>query len=382
MSVEYPARPLTRRSHIWRYALCLVISAIGWGSVFDNQWDHHRGLWWLDLAVGSLAYVAVFYRRRNPLATALLLNAAAAVSGFAAGPAVLAAVSLASRRVYREIVLVGLVSFSAGITFTKIEPQQHQDTWWLDIVVNLVATVAILGWGLYIGSRRELVARLHAEVAQAAAEQELRADQARGAERSRIAREMHDVLAHRISQISMRANAVMFREDLSAEQLREQVGVIQANANEALADLRSVLGVLRDPASGAPLDRPQPTFGDLASLVADEIAAGASVTLTTDVEGDVPELAGRTAYRIVQEALTNSRKHAPGAAVTVAMTGAPRDGLTLLIRNPLGFASSGTPGSGLGLVGLRERAELAGGRLDAGREMSSWVIRGWIPWEK
>jgi signal transduction histidine kinase len=180
----------------------------------------------------------------------------------------------------------------------------------------------------------------------------------------------------------MRANAVMFREDLTTEQLREQVGVIQANANEALADLRSVLGVLRDPASGAPLDRPQPTFADLASLVADEVASGAAVSLTTDVEGDVPELAGRTAYRIVQEALTNARKHAPGAAVTVAVSGNPGDGLTLVIRNPLGFASSGTPGSGLGLVGLRERAALAGGRLDAGREMSSWVIRGWIPWEK
>lgn len=381
MPPETPAPPLTWRSHAWRYLLCLAISAIGWGSVFDKQWHEHRALWWLDLGVGALAYVAVAFRRRSPLSSALLLNAAAAVSGLAAGPAVLAAVSLASRRVYREIALVGLVSFSAGISFTKLEPQQHQDTWWLDVVVNLVATVAILGWGLYIGSRRELIARLHAEVAQAAAEQERRTEQARSAERGRIAREMHDVLAHRISQVSMQANAIMFREDLSAEQIREHVGVIQANAAEALADLRSVLGVLRDPASGAPLDRPQPTFGDLAELVADEVAAGASVTLRTDVEGDVPELAGRTAYRIVQEALTNARKHAPGATVAVDVSGSPAEGLTLVIRNPLGF-SSRTPGAGLGLVGLRERAELVGGRLDAGRELSAWVIRGWIPWEK
>jgi signal transduction histidine kinase len=369
------------RSHAWRYALCLVISAIGWGSVFDKQWNEHRSLWWLDLGVGVLAYVAVAFRRRSPLSTALLLNAAAAVSGLAAGPAVLAAVSLASRRVYREIALVGLVSFCAGISFTRIEPQQHQDSWWLDLVVNLVATVAILGWGLYIGSRRELIARLHAEVAQAASEQERRADQARTAERSRIAREMHDVLAHRISQVSMQANAIMFREDLTADQIREHVGVIQANAAEALTDLRSVLGVLRDPASGAPLDRPQPTFADLPELVASEVGAGASVTLRTDVDGDVPELAGRTAYRIVQEALTNARKHAPGAAVHVDVSGSAADGLTLVIRNPLGF-SSRTPGAGLGLVGLRERAELVGGRLDAGRELSAWVIRGWIPWEK
>lgn len=381
MPTETPAPPLTWRSHAWRYALCLAISAIGWGSVFDKQWHEHRGLWWLDLGVGCLAYAAVAFRRRSPLSFALLLNAAAAVSGLAAGPAVLAAVSLATRRVYREMALVGLVSFSAGIAFTKIEPQQHEDSWWLNVLVNLVATVAILGWGLYIGSRRELIARLHAEVAQAAAEQERRSDQARTAERGRIAREMHDVLAHRISQISMQANAIMFREDLSAGQIREHVGVIQANAAEALADLRSVLGVLRDPASGAPLDRPQPTFADLTELVAGEVTAGASVTLRTDVHGDVPELAGRTAYRIVQEALTNARKHAPGATVQIDISGGPADGLTLVIRNPLGF-SSRTPGAGLGLVGLRERAELVGGTLDAGRELSAWVIRGWIPWEK
>ncbi len=381
MPAETTAPPLTWRSHAWRYALCLVISAIGWGSVFAQQWRDHRGLWWLDLGVGLAAYVAVARRRQQPLEIALILNAAAAVSGLAAGPAVLATVSLATRRVYREVTLVGLVSFCAGIAFVNYQPQSHDDAWWVDILINLVATTAIIGWGLYIGSRRELIARLQAEVAEAAADQERRADQARTAERSRIAREMHDVLAHRISQISMQANAIMFREDLPAEQLREHVAVIQTNAAEALADLRSVLGVLRDPSSGAPLDRPQPTFGDIPELVAEEVAAGASVSLHTDVEGDVPELAGRTAYRIVQEALTNARKHAPGATVQVTVSGNAANGLTLVIRNPLGF-SSRTPGAGLGLVGLRERAELVGGRLDAGRELSVWVIRGWIPWEK
>ena len=374
--------PLTVWSHVWRLILCAAFSGLALSSVAVDLWQDHRGWFWLGVVLGIASFVIVPFRRRQPLAVALLLGVLSTFSGLAAGPSVLAAVSLATRRRYREIALIAVFSIIGSAVYVHIPAGQSEDPFWVSTTANIAATAALLGWGMFIGSRRELVGRLHAEVAQAAAEQELRADQARGAERSRIAREMHDVLAHRISQISMRANAVMFREDLSAEQLREQVGVIQANANEALADLRSVLGVLRDPASGAPLDRPQPTFGDLASLVADEIAAGASVTLTTDVEGDVPELAGRTAYRIVQEALTNSRKHAPGAAVTVAVTGAPRDGLTLLIRNPLGFASSGTPGSGLGLVGLRERAELAGGRLDAGREMSSWAIRGWIPWEK
>lgn len=382
MTAEHPAPPLTWRSHLWRYLLCVAISAIGWGSVWNGQWSEHRVLWWIDLGIGSAAYVAVAFRRRHPLVFAVVLNAAAAFSGLAAGPAVLSAVSLATRRSYREIALTGVVSFAAGLTFVHVQPQQHQDSFWLDVLINLVATVAILGWGLYIGSRRELIWTLQSEVARAAAEQSLRADQARGAERSRIAREMHDVLAHRISQVSMQANAIMFREDLTAEQIREHVAVIQANANEALTDLRSVLGVLRDPSSGAPLDRPQPTYADVATLIADEVAAGSSITLESTVDGDVPELAGRTAYRIVQEALTNARKHAPGATVKVSVRGNAREGLTVEIRNPLGFAPSGTPGAGLGLVGLRERAELVGGRLDAGRELSTWVIRGWIPWEK
>jgi hypothetical protein len=150
---------------VWRYALCLVISAIGWGSVFEMQWQDHRSLWWIDLVVGAVAYVVVAFRRRYPLAIALIISAAAAVSGLAAGPAVLATVSLATRRVYREIIAVGLVSYAAGLVFVNVEPQQHDDSWWLEVVVNLVVTVAILGWGLYIGSRRELISTLHAELA-------------------------------------------------------------------------------------------------------------------------------------------------------------------------------------------------------------------------
>jgi signal transduction histidine kinase len=94
----------------------------------------------------------------------------------------------------------------------------------------------------------------------------------------------------------------------------------------------------------------------------------------------VPDVVGRTAYRIVQEAITNARKHAPASAIGVAMSGSPDDGLEVVVRNGFGLGPSSTPGAGLGLVGLAERAELAGGRLSHGVEGGSFVLRAWLPW--
>ena len=123
-----------------------------------------------------------------------------------------------------------------------------------------------MAWGMYIGSRRELLWSLRQRAERAESEQGLRAAQSRSNERERIAREMHDVLAHRISQISMHAGALAFREDLTAEEMRDSAGVIQAKAHEALTDLRGVLGVLRDE-SGELTHAPLPTYADLPALV-------------------------------------------------------------------------------------------------------------------
>ena len=374
--------PLTVWSHVWRYALCLVISGFAWGSVVPDQWDSHRTLFWLDIGLGAAAYPLVYFRRRWPLPIALILNARAAFSGIAAGPACLATVSLASRRVWWQLAVLGVVSLASGELFVDIQPTQDPDAAWVDIAVNLVATVALLGWGMYIGSRRELLWTLRDQVQKAQQERDLRADQARTSERGRIAREMHDVLAHRISQVSMHANALMFRDDLTAEQMRESVAVIQEKANEALVDLRSVLGVLRDPATGQLLDKPQPTYADLTELVDEERESGMHVEYADllDAGAHVPDVTGRTVYRIVQEALTNARKHAPGALVSITLAGSEPEGVDILVRNPIGFGIT-TPPSGLGLVGLRERAELRGGRLNHGRDGSTFVLHGWIPWE-
>jgi signal transduction histidine kinase len=94
----------------------------------------------------------------------------------------------------------------------------------------------------------------------------------------------------------------------------------------------------------------------------------------------MPDHVGRTLYRIVQEGMTNAAKHAPGCNLRIEVHGSPDDGVTVELRNPLGVRTGSTPGAGLGLVGLTERAELRGGRLEARREDSTWVLRGWIPW--
>jgi signal transduction histidine kinase len=153
-----------------------------------------------------------------------------------------------------------------------------------------------------------------------------------------------------------------------------------------LEDLREVIGVLRDEASGDSPDRPQPTLADLPALVDESRQAGMRVRLDQRVAdlAAVPRGIGRSAYRIVQEGLTNARKHALRATVDVTVSGAPGDGLTVEVRNPSPVgagASPAIPGAGTGLVGLAERANLAGGRLEHGRTASGeFRLWAWLPW--
>jgi signal transduction histidine kinase len=355
-----------------------AICALGLASVPA----HWHGAWLgVDIALGVAALVMVRWRRRWPLPVALLTSALSGVSGLAAGPAVLAAVSLATRRVYWQVAVVALASVAFAQAFTTMQPD-NGDPWWVNLIINVVVTAGILGWGLYIGSRRELVWTLEQRAERAEAEQELRVSQARGNERARIAREMHDVLAHRISQISLHAGALGFRSDLDADGLRANATVIRDLANDALTDLRGVLGVLRDVETGELANAPQPTWADLPALVDQAREAGLHVELSDRLPGSepVPDVVGRTLYRIVQEGITNAGRHAPGAVLRIEVSGSPAEGVDIVLRNPLGFGPTRTPGAGLGLIGLTERAALRGGRLEGRRDGRQFVLRGWIPW--
>ncbi|WP_205474389.1 sensor histidine kinase [Nocardioides sp. SYSU D00038] len=377
---EYQPR-LSAWGHGWRTALVLSISLVVWFTIAERQSEE---MFVLDVALGLPCVALVYFRRRWPMRVALVTAVLSAVSSLAAGPATLAAVSLATRRRWPQVLVISAVSLVAAWGFTEVQPATDEEPFWLITSTNVIFVAAVMAWGMYVGSRRELIWTLRNRAERAEAEQELRVEQSRGNERARIAREMHDVLAHRISQIAMHAGALSYREDLTPEQVRDSAGVIQEKAHEALTDLRGVLGVLRD-RQGDPAAAPQPTWCDLPTLAEDARRSGLNVELHDRVEGGpVPDVLGRTVYRIVQEGMTNAQKHAPGAALTILLTGSPDEGIHVELRNPLGFGRSTTPGAGLGLIGLSERAELRGGRLEHRIERRPdgplFVLSGWIPW--
>jgi signal transduction histidine kinase len=242
---------------------------------------------------------------------------------------------------------------------------------------------APVAWGMF---RRSRLQAQRERVRRAEAEEQLRTEQIRYAERTRIAREMHDVLAHRISLLSLHAGALEFRPDAPPDEVARAAAVIRASAHQALEDLRAVIGVLRDGADGQAPQPPQPTLAALPGLLEESRAAGMHVHAEVRVPdlAAVPDAIGRHALRIVQEALTNARKHATSAPVELRLEGAPGDGLEIEVRNPspaLATGESKIPGTGAGLLGLTERATLSGGRLEHGLdEHGDFRLHAWLPW--
>jgi signal transduction histidine kinase len=237
---------------------------------------------------------------------------------------------------------------------------------------------------MFTRARRQLIIALRERALRAERDQQLLVAQARHVERARLAREMHDVLGHRISLLAMHAGAIEFRPDAPPEEIAKAAGVIRANAHAAMRELREVIAVLRED-EPAP-NRPQPTLEDLPTLVAESREAGMQVDFDNQVEEPRSAQAGlaATAYRIVQEGLTNARKHAPGARVTVQVAGRPGDGLTIRVSNPPSVRPPETDRSlstGTGLVGLTERVALLGGRLEFGRDATGeFRVGAWLPW--
>jgi signal transduction histidine kinase len=214
-------------------------------------------------------------------------------------------------------------------------------------------------------------------------------------ERSRIARELHDVVAHHMSVISIQAQVAPHLVENPSEELKENLDGIRQNALEALAELRRVLGVLRAenpeypddpyavaaPGTGAAPHAPQPTLDRLDALMDNTRAAGLEVH--SDVRGEVRPLAPGvelSAYRIIQEALSNALRHAPGCTVAVEVIHAP-DGLRLIVTNSRPQqAVPPSPGAGHGLLGMRERASMLGGHLTATRTFQGgFAIVAFLP---
>lgn len=229
------------------------------------------------------------------------------------------------------------------------------------IVALALAGVASAVGGL-VSDRIRMAGRLTREraVSQAETERRLVAE-----ERQRIAREMHDVVAHGLSLIQVQATSAPYRvSDAGPESSAEFADIARA-ARESLGEMRRLLGALRgDDDAGE--RAPQPTLEDLPRLVGETERAGADIGLSMAPPDPVPAAVGVAAFRIVQEAISNAVRHAPGARIDVAVGGAGGDALLIEVQNEPVPGDAGARGSGHGLVGMRERAALLRGSLQAG----------------
>ncbi|WP_413808583.1 sensor histidine kinase [Streptomyces sp. OE57] len=369
----------------WRLGAAAAVGIPLWLSigVLVKGRTGETGSWYLigDPLVALGCLTALLWRRRFPLAVAMTVAIASTASSLATGAACLALVSLSTRRRPVESGVVGLALVTASQFTGGLYPvQRSSGSWWLELMLPALTAGIAVAMGMAIGARRVELRSLRDRAESAEREQTARAAQARALERNRIAREMHDVLAHRISLVAMQAGVLDHRGDLTAEENRVLVRGIADGSHQALEELRGVLGVLRaDPGRPEP---PQPSLDRIPDLVADARTSGLDVTLTTTVAGTPSDVAGRTCYRIVQEGLTNAAKHAPGAHVHVTLEGTAGDSLTVSVRNsPATRATAPPPTSGFGLPGLTERINLAGGELDHHPTPDNgYVLTARLPW--
>lgn len=339
---------------------------------------------WLVFGLGALASIAMWWRRRYPLVVCLLAMVLYVPSQVLL-PLGFSLLTIAVQR--RDRVLI---AFTIATAIALMLPSPTATTAPTAIAVVVTGVVGALFWalwGAYVGARRDLVASLRERAARAEDERERRAEQARLAERARIAREMHDVLAHKVSLIALQAGGLEVNPSAGPERVAHTAGQIRSTARAALEDLRGVLGVLRGDQSpadttGPSVLAPQPGLADIAALVESSRAAGVRVEYSIKIADEgVPDGVGRTVYRVVQEAMTNVHKHARGAATDISISGDAVNGVVVRVINQQPVAA-GTllPGAGSGLIGLRERLALQGGTLTVGpTERGGWLVEADLP---
>ena len=356
-------------------------------AVGDLSWGHPKAL---GVALGLLSTVPVAWRARRPLtAFAIVLFAngaciyAAVPNGAAFQPFValtLTAYSVGSRAEGRRALWVPPVLLLASVPVFVAARLHGQDSG--NIIPSLVWLVAAWAVGRVVRSWRHKNAALEAANRELEEQRELQAQAAVAVERGRIARELHDVVAHNVSMIVVQAGAAA--RVLHGEQpdVRNALEVIAASGRETVDEMRTLLGVLRSDDGPAAL-KPQPGLADLEQLVSGVREAGLPVTLR--IEGaprPLPPTLDLSAFRIVQEALTNTLRHAGPARAEVTVR--YEDGLVTLEIADTGHGPDGGPitgrGTGHGLVGMRERAAMLGGELEAARaDSGGFTVRARLP---
>ncbi|WP_051165674.1 sensor histidine kinase [Amycolatopsis orientalis] len=328
--------------------------------------------WFWPIAVAATV-LAVLLRRRFPL-PAMLVSVGVALATPPLWGTSVTLYTVASLRGLRWPTAVAVLA-ETGLLVSFSRPSNLSDWKTFGFAVALMVVVPALA-GLWMHQRAALLAALRDRAEQAERERDLLGERAVTAERRRIAREMHDVVAHRVSIVALQAGALSVRaKDDETAQLAE---VIRESSSAALNELRDILRVLRDDGP-EPRSLPAPSLAGIRQLVDDLAAAGSRVRASLpDPMPDVPAPIGRAAYRVVQEALTNAAKHAPGTEIDVRLSASDED-LIVEVANPLA-ASAGLPGAGYGVLGMRERVTLTGGTFHAGPDgAGGYRVRAGFP---
>ena len=361
-------------------AVTSVVPVLAFG---DPSWGHPKAL---GVALGLLSTVPVAWRARRPLTAFAIVLFANGACIYAAAPReaafqpfvalTLTAYSVGSRAEGRRALWVPPVLLLASVPVFVAARLHGQDSG--NIIPSLVWLVAAWAVGRIVRSWRHKNSALEAANRELEEQRELQAQAAVAVERGRIARELHDVVAHNVSMIVVQAGAAA--RVLHGEQpdVRNALEVIAATGRETVDEMRTLLGVLRSDDGQAAL-KPQPGLADLEQLVSGVREAGLPVTLR--IEGaprPLPPTIDLSAFRIVQEALTNTLKHAGPARAEVTVR--YEDGLVTLEIADSGHGPDGGRGAGHGLVGMRERAAMLGGELEAARaDSGGFTVRARLP---
>ncbi|QXJ25474.1 sensor histidine kinase [Actinomadura graeca] len=338
---------------------------------------------WLPPPVVSACSVimglALVFRRRHPVRLTVFAMAFATVTGAGMFTGLVILYSLAAYAPSRRTAW-GLAAIGFAVALAFPGPTASDQPLLAQVVFGVAFTAVPVLLGLYMGARKQLLASLQERAARLEREQHLLAERARGEERTRIAREMHDVVANRISVMVVHAGALRAIAVRDPARAAETAGVIGDMGRQALEELRHVIGVLRQGEEALPQEAV--TLAHVRELVGQSGAAGLRVDLAIrGEERPMPTAVGRTVYRLVQEALTNVHKHA-GAADTRIDLGLLPEAVEVEIANcaPTAPPDHGLPSGGNGLVGLRERVTALGGSFEAGPGADGgYAVRARLP---
>ncbi len=334
----------------------------------------------VDLTLGAVACLLLLGRRRFPLTAGVVLAGAAALIASAGVANMVALYFVARHRSLRVAIPLAAANVVAGWVFWLLYPGNESLS--LTLTVNIAIAAAVTAWGALIQSQSALLAVYRERAERAEEEQQIREDHIRATERTRIAREMHDVVAHRISLVALHAGGLEVAPSREDDIVAETAALIRSSAVQALDELRAVIGLLRE---DEPRSLEQPGLDRIDDLIAEAREAGQQVALRLDPTlgsfGPPPGSAvGRDVYRIVQEGLTNARKHAPGEPVRVRVTRTGAD-VEVDVINRCAAASLDVPGASSGLLGLVERTTLAGGTLTHGTTADGeFELKARLPW--